>query len=178
MVLGCMSETASGIGNVCFTPIFIIFVFQCIALTHSDNNTFYDACGHTLRDLMMSNLIILFAFFIFIYFLNCIVGCKGKVLDDVFLKTLYFLISMFEVIMSICILKYGADALNNSVCNDAMCSTEGGVNSISANTGSALLAIIGIVPSALVILIILLLLLYSIIFAIGFLYKYCLMKFF
>jgi hypothetical protein len=72
-----------------------------------------------------------------------------KELEPGFVNVYFALYLIFEVIMSICILKEGVDTLNNSVCNTAMRSTDGGSNSISANTGSALLAIIGIVPSAL-----------------------------
>ena len=145
-----MSENeVSGSVECCFILLFILFVFQCIALTNSDTDAFYAACGHTLRDLVMSNLIITCAAFIIINLLGCIVWCMRKELEPGFVNVYFALYLIFEVIMSICILKEGVDTLNNSVCNTAMRSTDGGSNSISANTGSALLAIIGIVPSAL-----------------------------
>jgi hypothetical protein len=36
---------------------FIIFVFTCIAATHSNSDSIYSACGHTLRNLLIADLV-------------------------------------------------------------------------------------------------------------------------
>ena len=53
-----------------------------------------------------------------------------------------------QLILSGLILNQGILALNNANCTAAMRSTDGGINSINANTGSPLLGIIGIVNSS------------------------------
>jgi small-conductance mechanosensitive channel len=131
-----------------FLLLFLLFVFQCIALTHSDTDAFYAACGHQLRDLMLGSLILSTAgiiIFIVIYSVLMYISLKVGTRAAFCLFLLYVLV---EIFLSGFILGRAADALGNQACKDAMQSVDGGINSISANIGSPLLAIVGIVSSA------------------------------
>ena len=134
--------------NYVFLLLFLLFVFQCIALTHSDTDAFYAACGHQLRDLMLGSLILSTAgiiFFIVVFAVLIPIAPKVGIWAAFCSFLLYVLI---EIFLSGFILSGAADALGNQTCKDAMQSVDGGINSISANIGSPLLAIVGIVSSA------------------------------
>lgn len=62
----CLIQMGKKGNGISFSSIFldlILFIFGCIALTHSDSDVIYTACGHTLRDLLMA-LLVLSVFFI------------------------------------------------------------------------------------------------------------------
>ena len=131
------------------SPLFILFVLQCIALTHSDTEVYYAACGHSLRDLMVSSVCVTFVGLIGVVIISLLVLlCSDKMalVVGIILMVLY---AIAEVVLSGLILNESVIALDNPNCTSAMQSTDGGIKSISANTGSPLLAIIGITSSAL-----------------------------
>jgi len=144
VVLIGMANTSSGGGNCCsFISLFISFVFVCISLTHSDNSMVYDACGHTLRDVMMADLLVPVCCSI----LSCIVV---EVLNCCACVIIPIASILFLVCGVVCLLCLGAVTVDESIkalsipdCVLAMSSTEGGINSPSANTGSPLLALMG-----------------------------------
>ena len=127
---------------------FVLFVFMCIALTHSDTEAFYSACGHTLRYLMMTNIIVntivVLALTLIVYIITVCVKGKAAIVTVVTFLVLYIL---FNIIMPISILSYSLTALDDPTCKSAMQSTDGGINSVSADTGGAILAITGMVNS-------------------------------
>jgi hypothetical protein len=127
---------------------FVLFIFTCIALTHSDTEAFYSACGHTLRYLMMTNIIVntivVLALTLIVYIITVCVKGKAAIVTVVTFLVLYIL---FNIIMPISILSYSLTALDDPTCKSAMQSTDGGINSVSADTGGAILAITGMVNS-------------------------------
>jgi hypothetical protein len=144
-----MSDTNNEVVAGALTLYFLVFIFQCIALTHSDTDIFYAACGHTLRDLMMSSLCISTIGIAFVAVLSgCVACCSARAAEWIAIGC-FFLYVLIQVFMSGFILNEGVKALGNSNCTAVMQSTDGGINSISANLGSPLLAIMGIVSSTL-----------------------------
>lgn len=132
---------------------FLIFVFTCIALTHSDNDIVYDSCGHTLRILMIVNAIVYFALLILLCF---VFGMIKSYLKEISTSTLSVITTVFTtvfiIIFTVGMLCLSAFTVNESVvaisnpnCTSAMSSKEGGINSPSANMGIPLLAITGFV---------------------------------
>ena len=144
-----MTDTADRAVGGALTLYFLVFIFQCIALTHSDTDIFYAACGHTLRDLMMSSLCISTIGIAFVAVLSGCVACCSAGAAEWIAIGCFFLYVLIQVFMSGFILNEGVKALGNSNCTAVMQSTDGGINSISANLGSPLLAIMGIVSSTL-----------------------------
>ena len=135
--------------------ILVLFIFQCIALKNSNTDTYYAACGHKLWDLTVGSVVISTAGIFIMGIISCALYCccnksVGMICAVVFASVYIFA----EIFLSGYILNESVVALNNSNCTAAMGSTNGGINSISANTGSPLLAIIGIVNSALTFLIV------------------------
>ena len=131
-----------------FLLLFLLFVFQCIALTHSDTDAFYAACGHQLRDLMLGSLILSTAGIIFFFVVFAVLIPIAPKVGIWAAFCSFLLYVLIEIFLSGFILGRAADALGNQACKDAMQSVDGGINSISANIGSPLLAIVGIVSSA------------------------------
>ena len=132
-----------------FLILLLLFIFHCIALTYSDNDTYYAACGHTLRDLMVGGIVILSAGLLIVYIIIMILGfCGFPKAAGVFGMVSVFFYFISLLILSGLILNYSIISLNNANCTAAMRSTDGGINSISANTGSPFIAIIGIVNSS------------------------------
>ena len=128
---------------------FLIFVFTCIALTHSDNDIVYDSCGHTLRILMMVNALVYIALLILFCF---VFGMIKSCLKEKSRSTLAVITTVFIIIFTVGMLCLSAFTVNESVvaisnpnCTSAMSSKEGGINSPSANMGIPLLAITGFV---------------------------------
>ena len=151
---------------------FLIFVFTCIALTHSDNDIVYDSCGHTLRILMMVNAIVYFALLILLCFVfgmikSCLTEKNRPTLAAS--PAIAICTTVFIIIFTVGMLCLSAFTVNESVvaisnpnCTSAMSSKEGGINSPSANMGIPLLAITGfvvgvsnLIPSTLLMLVIL-----------------------
>ena len=146
---------------------FLIFVFTCIALTHSDNDIVYDSCGHTLRILMMVNALVYIALLILFCFVfgmieSCLVdksmssmsekSMSEKSRSEKSRSTLAVITTVFIIIFTVGMLCLSAFTVNESVvaisnpnCTSAMSSKEGGINSPSANMGIPLLAITGFV---------------------------------
>ena len=145
-----MTDTVDRAVGGALTLLFLVFIFQCIALTHSDTDIFYAACGHTLRDLMMSSLCISTIGIAFVAVLSgCVACCCSPEAGGEIAIGCFFSYVLIQVFMSGFILNEGVKALGNSNCTAVMQSTDGGINSISANLGSPLLAIMGIVSSTL-----------------------------
>ena len=139
-----MVDASSGVDNCCSVVLlFISFVFVCISLTHSDSSIVYDACGHTLRDVMMADLLVPVCCSI----ISCLVSEAMHYCDF----QLYNITGIvFLVCGAVCMLCLGSVTVDESIkalsipnCVLAMSSTEGGINSPSANTGSPLLAVMG-----------------------------------
>jgi hypothetical protein len=144
-----MAAGAAAGAGIFGPAMFVLFVFQCIALTHSDTDAYYAACGHTLRDSMMASLILSTTGPIFVGISSLILSCCSVRAAGVLAIVFVVFYAIAEVVLSILILNESVIALNNSNCTAAMQSTDGGISSVSAYTGSPLLGIIGIVSSSL-----------------------------
>ena len=59
-----MGKKGNGISCSSLFLDLILFIFGCIALTHSDSDVIYAACGHTLRDMLMALLILCVVFIV------------------------------------------------------------------------------------------------------------------
>jgi hypothetical protein len=131
---------------------FVIFVFSCIAATHSDSDSVYSACGHTLRVLLIVDImfpsISVAAFFL----IACCMCISGNTIADITdqsygmaFKILVFLVLISMAAGLICLgyfsISESITAMSDSDCMSAMRNTTDGINSPSANTGTPLLAI-------------------------------------
>ena len=127
--------------------IFVFFVFQCIALNNSDTEIFYKVCGHTLRTLILSSVVIstVAGFLALVLYL----GSELNVINVyvTFYINLLLFYTFIELILSAFIIIEGYVAMDSTNCTLAMKNTTGGMNSISANTGYSLLAMVGLISS-------------------------------
>ncbi len=145
---------------------FIIFVFTCIAATHSNSDSIYSACGHTLRNFLIADLVMPVVLIVVLFLLICLEWCFciGKIQSIVNISnasvtsgespSTTVLIFVYLVRISIAVgaaclggfsISESVIAMGNSDCMSAMSNTTDGINSPSANTGSPLLAIMAIV---------------------------------
>ena len=90
------------------------------------------------------NTIVVLALTLIVYIITVCVKGKAAIVTVVTFLVLYIL---FNIIMPISILSYSLTALDDPTCKSAMQSTDGGINSVSADTGGAILAITGMVNS-------------------------------
>jgi hypothetical protein len=132
---------------------FVLFVFACIALTHSDNDLIFHACDGTLRIIVMVDLIAPLAGLFVLGWIFLMFGC-GDIGKDARIGLYAFL---FIVTAGLCIFTFMASdqALKKPDCVSAMRSTDDisafpgdhgyikGLESPSANTGWPLLAVSG-----------------------------------
>ena len=143
-----VEQRGSQAGVCCGLLPFISYVFVCISLTHANNDIVYTACGHTLRDVMIADLLVPVCVAILYGIVFGVIVCSScnngsaLVISNI----------IFLLLGTVCLLCLGAitvnesvNALGNSSCISAMSSQEGGINSPSANLGSPLLAIMGFV---------------------------------
>jgi hypothetical protein len=169
------SKASAGplIGGV--TGGFIIFVFACIAATHSNSDSIYSACGHTLRNFLIAGLVlpsILIVVVLLVALVALLVGWKlGSINSQVgtalkskeevnaALKSAVNTSITVLIFLSLCSISFAVGAaclggfsisesviaMGNSDCMSAMSNTTDGINSPSANTGSPLLAIMAVV---------------------------------
>jgi len=132
---------------------FVLFVFACIALTHSDNDLIFHACDGTLRIIVMVDLIAPLAG-LFVWGCSCLIPRCDNIGKDARIGLYAFL---FIVTAGLCIFTFMASdqALKKPDCVSAMRSTDDisafpgdhgyikGLKSPSANTGWPLLAVSG-----------------------------------
>jgi hypothetical protein len=142
---GGRNESILGIGW------FVFFVFACIALTHSNNQLVSNACGDSLRNIVMADMVLqIFSPCIFIPLLMWMFYKRTD--NTKILLSQIFIILLF-LALAACLggftISETVTALNNSNCTAVLSSTDGGINSPSANLGSPLLAIAGIIYGAL-----------------------------
>lgn len=132
--------------------VFVVLVFACIALTHSDNDLIYFACGHTLRNLLIADIMIPILFYLVtavhmctsVRVYDCCIWGNGRVNGE--------LVIFSFVVFVVCIACLGSftvsesvHAIQNSNCTDAMHNTYDGMNSPSAGLGIPLLVVIGFI---------------------------------
>ena len=139
----CCVNAVVGVGLLTY------FVFQCIALAHSDTEEFYSACGHTLRDLVMACVVLNCFGTIFSFGVMLCVKQSNGLACVIFGTVLLILYGILLLLLKSLMTKESVAALSNSDCSSMMRNTTGGINSISANTGSPLLACVGIVDGTL-----------------------------
>jgi hypothetical protein len=149
---------------------FIIFVFTCIAATHSNSDSIYSACGHTLRNLLIADLVMPVVLIVVLLLFICLEWCFciGKIqsMKNIFkakvkpseLPSITVLIFVLFVYISIAVgaaclggfsISESVIAMGNSDCMSAMSNTTDGINSPSANIGSPLLAIMAMIQGLL-----------------------------
>jgi ABC-type Fe3+ transport system permease subunit len=145
------AEAKTGICSVVCATVFIIalvvahivlFVYYCLALTHSDSDVFYDACGSRLRTYM---IVTITAPFVAVACISCcgLFCCYTSDAFDQFTRIVSNVCSLVVAVMYGLVIDECVKALNNQRCMDAM-----RTDSISAGTGSPLIAWIGLVASA------------------------------
>jgi hypothetical protein len=123
---------------------FISFVFLCIALSHSDSDVIYAACGHTLRDLLMA-LLLLCVFSVALVVIVALIihgtNCESSsaLLGGIGVCSFLFVVGMV-LILGAFTTKASIDAFNTPGCPAAMSSPFP-----SAYTGVPLLGIMGLV---------------------------------
>jgi hypothetical protein len=110
---------------------FVFFVFACVALTHSDRDSVYQACGTGLRDWVMADLIVSIFFWVIpCIFAFCISACIFNT-AGAYLCTLIPFVGAF--VLCVCFSCYtlinASQAMNNPDCTSALSGTVEGINS-------------------------------------------------
>lgn len=160
---GARQTDARGEMSLTLVGYFIIFVFTCIAVSHSNSDLIYSTCGHTLRDLLIADLVVSSSLLCFAFLLCCFGMCyvksnsvspdEPKSVSPVAIFVLSITATLLGVVTTSCLgaftISESVIALQNSDCTSAMRNTDDGINSPSANLGSPLLAIMGIVQGVL-----------------------------
>jgi hypothetical protein len=130
---------------VCF---FVVFIFQCIALTHSDTEAFRIACGSSLRDWMIADTIINSVGLLTIGFIILVAMLSEKNDEDesggIVVIAMVCLYLSVLLILGIGTLAESVKALNDAVCEAAMKDTEmaligitfGGLSIVSLTTAA------------------------------------------
>jgi hypothetical protein len=141
--------------------VFVVFVFACIALTHSDNDLIYSACGHTLRNLLIADIMLPILFYLVaavhmctsVRVCGCCIGGNGSVNGEL---VVFSCVCCFVLI--VCLGSYTLSesvyAVQNSNCTDAMRNTYDGMDSPSAGLGIPLLVVVGFIFGVLNLLIV------------------------
>ena len=134
---------------------FVLFVFACIALTHSDNDLIKTACDGTLRIFVMVDMVAFFAGVFLCGCSYCIPSCDNKSRDFVMTLSIFIFIATFG--LSLITFMASDQAMKNPDCVSVMRSTVDpvsshpadrynpvkGLDSPSANTDWPLLAVSG-----------------------------------
>lgn len=130
--------------------IFISFIFTCIALSHADSASVYEACGHSLRNLVIVHFFSPFIFLL-VFLLHLFMCClpDTRELHLAFFLVEIFLYSLGLTLVGAFTIVESRVAAQNPKCISALSSKEGSIDSVSANTGSPLLIYMGLVNGSL-----------------------------
>lgn len=132
------------VSNDLMIVIFVLWgIFTCIATTRSESYLIQEACGDKLRGLLMSALVISWAFGICL--VPFVFGMDENKIPVIARRILAIALFILFLILGSFTISASADALSNTACFDAMISKDEGIYSPSANTGIPLIAIIGAV---------------------------------
>ena len=146
-----VQETARVAGGSSILPIIVFFILAWISAQNADTTMVYDACGSSLRGVVIADMIVHVLSCIIPCIAVCITACCHHDSQCGIITTAIFAIIL--VVAFICLsalsLQYSVDAHNNKNCTDALSSQAGGIGSPSANTGSPLLMITGYIYGSL-----------------------------
>jgi hypothetical protein len=147
-----MNESDAAVGggaSILTIGYFIFFIFACMSLTKTDTEQIYSVCGHSLREIVMTDVIfgsilIPVAVIIAGSIMACIKCCNHNQIDEDQINGTYawtvFVYSVILLILGALSLSRYVDASNRQGCFDALSNTTNGMKSPSANLGEPLLA--------------------------------------
>jgi len=142
------ARTGGGISVLANT---VFFILACISAYNANKTMVYDACGPSLRNIVISDIVMNVGFFI----TACCCGsamlacAQASTTAQIIATVLALLYTIAAICLSALSLEYSVAAHDNKNCTDVLSSRDGGFDSPSANTGSPLLMIIGYIYGSL-----------------------------
>jgi len=142
------ARTGGGISLLANT---VFFILACISAYNANKTMVYDACGASLRNIVILDILGNVVFFVAACcVVPTVLACAQ---DHTIAQILPAVFALLYTITAICLsalsLEYSVAAHDNKNCTDVLSSRDGGFDSPSANTGSPLLMIIGYIYGSL-----------------------------
>ena len=129
----------------------VFFILACMSAYNANKTKVYDASGPSLRNIVISDIVMNVGFFITACcFGPAVMACAhASTTAQIITAVLALLYTIAAICLSALSLEYSVAAHDNKNCTDVLSSRDGGFDSPSANTGSPLLMIIGYIYGSL-----------------------------
>jgi len=142
------ARTGGGVSLLAYT---VFFILACMSAYNANKTIVYDACGPSLMNIIISDIVMNVVFSITACFCGpAVLACaQASATARIIPAVLALIYTIAAICLSALSLEYSVAAHDNKNCTDVLSSRDGGLDSPSANTGSPLLMIIGYIYGSL-----------------------------